>query len=127
MKSERKRELQTLLVWVIVMSGIFFFHGFPDIAWFIGVAFACFIGSGILVVIWEGISKPKQSEEVSEQDQNQLNGLLALERGKKLIKERKDEEALLELDTAIENGVKGGSVCRVWTFMMKRLMILILR
>lgn len=37
------------------MSAVFFFHGFPDIAWFIGSAWVCLIISGLLVMVWEGI------------------------------------------------------------------------
>lgn len=105
MKTERKRDLQALGVWVIIMAGVYFFHGFPDIAWFIGSAWVCFIVSGVLVLIWESNFKTEEKREISLEERKRIDLSYAYSRGIELTRKRKYEEALSELDMAIKGGV----------------------
>ncbi len=90
------------------MVGTYFFHGFPNLGWFLGCAWVCLIVGGVLVLIWEKIgffNKTQETSEAAMQDHaKMLAGCDAFVKGEAYYLEKQNQKALACFDEAIECG-----------------------
>jgi hypothetical protein len=66
MKKGTKQGLQSLGIWLTLMTVTYFAHGFPNLWWFAGFAWCYLILSGIIVLVWEHFFGSIDEESPSE-------------------------------------------------------------
>ena len=78
MKTNTKRNLQTLALWVILMTGILAFHDFSAFGWILGAALACLVVSGLITAILDKYARVRQREPISVEDAKSCDDLEGL-------------------------------------------------
>ena len=102
----KNRNIQSIIVWFILMIAVYLLHGFSDFWWFLGCAFVCFIIGGVIIVIFEESNLFKRKEIPSLEDKKWFEGFEAFEKGKFHYENKNYPLALKFFNRAIEHGYK---------------------
>lgn len=105
MKYESKRDLITLFIWAILMSGTYFIIGIKEPWDLLASVWICLIIAGILVFIGDEFLTRRKPQDIPEEKRILFEGYDFYELGKSHFLKKEFDKAITYLDKAIERGV----------------------
>ncbi len=103
MSGEAKRNLQSLILWIVLMASTYLIWGFESFGWLLGYGWTYLIISGIVILIFEKLNLINKIEPTVGNNAL-LVGLDAYQKGFEAYTSKNFSQALHYFNEAIENG-----------------------